>query len=121
MFLNFYDEILVKFNKIIKILLFVDALEYTYSIMNSFCVDHGIIHQISSVQSLNKMMLLSKSIIIRWTLLAHCYLICMYQSTSRGDTFSITCQLIDHMPSTILNNKFPFSLLYPNFTLLLLM
>ena len=35
------------FNNHIKILQFDNALEYTQSVMHSFCTDHGIIHQTS--------------------------------------------------------------------------
>ncbi len=42
-----YNEILVQFNKRIKILHYDNALEYTQSVMNSFCIDYGIIHQTS--------------------------------------------------------------------------
>jgi hypothetical protein len=43
----FYNEIFVQFNKRIKILPFDNASEYTQSVMNSFCVNRGIIHQTS--------------------------------------------------------------------------
>ena len=41
---TFYNEIFVQFNKRIKILRSDNASKYTQSVMNSFYVDHDIIH-----------------------------------------------------------------------------
>jgi hypothetical protein len=42
---TFYNEIFVQFNRRIKVLQSDNALEYTQTVMHSFCVGRGIIHQ----------------------------------------------------------------------------
>ena len=46
-YFKFYNEIFVQFGERIKILRSDNALEFTQSVMDSFCVDHGILHHTS--------------------------------------------------------------------------
>ena len=111
-FSKFYNEIFVQFNKHIKILRSDNALEYTQPVMDSFCVERGIIHQTSRYRTSQQNGVAERKhrhlLDVVHTLLFHMHV----PKHFWGDAVLIAYRLINRMPSVFLNNKSPFSLLY---------
>ena len=112
-FSTFYNKIFVQFNKRIKILRSDNALEYTQPVMDSFCVDRGIIHQTSCPHTSQQNGVAERKHLhlldVARTLLFHMHV----PKHFWGDAVLTACRLINRMPSVFLNNKSSFCLLYP--------
>jgi transposase InsO family protein len=113
-FFTFYNEIFVQFNKRIKILQSDNTLEYTQLVVDSFCVDRGIIHQTSCPRTSQQNGVVERKhrhlLDVARTLLFHMHV----PKHFWGDAVLTACRLINRMPSVFLNNKSLFSLLYPD-------
>ena len=100
---TFYNEIFVQFNKRIKILRSVNASKYTQSVMNSFCADHGIIHQTNCPHTSQQNGVAERKhrhlLDVARTLLFHMQV----PKHFWGDAVLTACHLINHMPSVVLN------------------
>jgi len=83
-FQTFCSEIKTQFGKTIRILQSDNAKEYFSTSFNSFLVSHGIIHQSSCPHT-----------------------------PQQNDAILTACYLINHMPSSVLGNEIPYSLLFP--------
>jgi hypothetical protein len=109
---TFYDEIFVQFNKCIKILRSNNASEYTQSVMNSFCADRGIIYQTScphtsqqngvAEQKHRHLLDVARTLLFHMQVPKHFW----------GNAVLTDCHLINSMPSVVLNQESPFSVLY---------
>ena len=100
---TFYNEIFVQFNKRIKILQSDNASEYTQSVMNSFCADHGIIHQTSCPHTSQQNGVAERKhrhlLDVARTLLFHMQV----PKHFWGDAVLTAYHLINRMPSFVLN------------------
>jgi transposase InsO family protein len=100
---TFYNGIFVQFNKRIKILRSDNASEYTQSVMNSFCADHGIIHQTNCPHTSQQNGVTERKhlhlVDVAHTLLFHMRV----PKHFWGDVVFTACHLINRMPSVVLN------------------
>jgi transposase InsO family protein len=112
-FSTFYNKIFVQFNKHVKILQSDNALEYTQPVVDSFCVDRGIIHQTSCPRTSQQNGVVERKhrhlLDVARTLLFHMHV----PKHFWGDAVLTACRLINCTPFVFLNNKSSFSLLYP--------
>jgi hypothetical protein len=81
--------------------------------MNSFCVDRGIIHQTSCPHTSQQNGVVERKhrhlLDVARTLLFHMQV----PKHFWGEAVLTACHLINHMPSIVLNQESPFSVLYP--------
>ncbi|PNY03792.1 ubiquitin carboxyl-terminal hydrolase 12-like protein [Trifolium pratense] len=112
-FQTFYSEIKTQFGKTIRILRSDNAKEYFSKQFNSFLASQGIIHQCSCPHTPQQngvadwkhrhIVDTSRTLLIN----AHA------PSKFWADAILTSCYLINRMPSSVLNNEIPHSLLFP--------
>ena len=113
-YFKFYNDIFVQFGKQIKILRSDNAFEYTQNVVDSFCVDHGILHQTRCAHTSPQNGVAKRKyrhvLDVARTLLFNMHVPRHFWH----DAIFTACYLINRMPSVILNQKVSFSLLYPH-------
>ena len=113
-FQKFFAEIHNQVHTSIRILRGDNALEYLSSTFSDFLSSHGILHQFSCTYTLQQNGVVERKnrhlVETARTLLLH------HTVPQRfwGDVILTTCYLINHMPSSILGDQVPHSLLFPN-------
>lgn len=99
--------------KRIQIIRSDNAMEYIQSAVDSFCIERGIIHQTSCTRSSQQNGIAERKLRhlldVARTLLFHMRVPKHFWS----DAVLTACYLINRMPSVILNQGSPFTLLYP--------
>ena len=112
-FQNFYNKIQTQFGHLIRILRSDNAKEYFFASFNSFMASHDMIHQsiCSYTPQQNSIAERKYHHIIETarTLLLHANASLKFW----GDVVLIASYLINRMPSSVLNNQIPHSLLFP--------
>ena len=114
MFQKFFAEICNQFHTSIRILHSDNALEYLSAHFSNFLSSHGILHRSScACTSQQNWMAKRKNrhlVETTRTLLLH------HTVPQRfwGNAILITCYLINRMPSSVLGDQVPHSLLFPN-------
>lgn len=110
---NFYSEILTQFGKTIRILRSDNAKEYFSNRFNSYMHSKGIVHQSSCPHTSQKNGVAEKKhrhvVDTTRTLLLNANLSLNFW----GDVVLTAGYLINHMPSSVLNDQVPHSLVYP--------
>ena len=113
-FQKFYVEILTQFNISICVLRSDNAREYFSAPFISFMSQHGILHQSSCAHTPQQNGVAERKnrhlIEIARTLLLHYHVPFRF----RGDVVLTTCYLINRMPSSVLHDQIPHSLLFPD-------
>ena len=113
-FQKFYAEIQTQFNISIRVLRSDNAREYFSVPFTSFMSQHGIIHQSSCAHTPQQNGVAERKnrhlIETARTLLLHSYVPFRFW----GDSVLTACYLINSMPSSILHNQIPHSLLFSN-------
>ncbi|KAJ9671198.1 hypothetical protein PVL29_027266 [Vitis rotundifolia] len=112
-FQKFYAEIQTKFNVSIRVLRSDNPREYFSTSFTSFMSQHGILHQLSCVHTPQQNGVAERKnrhlIETARTLLLHSHVPFHFW----GDAILTACYLINHMPSSILHDQIPHSLLFP--------
>ena len=112
-FQHFYNEIQTQFDHSIRILRSDNAKEYFSASFNQFMTSHGIIHQSSCPHTPQQNGIAERKhrhiIETAHTLLLHANAPLKFW----GDAVLTAGFLINRMPSSVLNNKIPYSLLFP--------
>nr|CAN67123.1 hypothetical protein VITISV_040164 [Vitis vinifera] len=103
-FQKFYAEIQTQFNISIRVLRSDNANEYFSAPFTSFISQHGIIHQSSSERKNRHLVETTR------TLLLHSNVPFRFWE----DAVLTTCYLINRMPSFVLHDQIPHSLLFPD-------
>jgi len=113
-FQSFFNEIKNQFRVSIRILRSDNAREYLSHSFNTFMKSHGILHQTLCAYTPQQ------------TGVAECKNIHLVDTTRTllihsgvpqrfwGDAILSACYLINRMPSSVLNNKVPHSILFPH-------
>ena len=113
-FQKFYAEILTQFNISIHVLCSDNAKEYFFAPFISFMSQHGILHQSSCAHTTQQNGVVERKnrhlIKTARTLLLHYHVPFPFW----GNTILIACYLINRMPSPVLHDQIPHSLLFPN-------
>ena len=91
---------------------FDNGLDYCSSIVNEFCVSYGIIHQTSCVVTPQQNGVIERK--NKHLLDVACTIKFHMKIPSRfwGEAVLIACYLINHLPSSFLKFKTPYSTLY---------
>ena len=112
-FHKFYVEILTQFNISIRVLRSDNAREYFSAPFISFMSQHGILHQSSCAHTSQKNRVVERK--NRHLIETTCTLLLHYHVPFRfwGDVLLTTCYLINRMPSSVLHDQIPHSLLFP--------
>jgi transposase InsO family protein len=112
-FQTFCSEIKTQFGKTIRILRSDNAKEYFSTSFNSFLASHGIIHQSSCPHTPQQNGVAERKhrhlVDTARTLLINAHA----PSRFWGDAILTACYLINRMPSSVLGNEIPYSLLFP--------
>ena len=112
-FQKFYAEILTQFNISIRVLRSDNAREYFSAPFISFMSQHGILHQSSCVHTPQQNGIAERKnrhlIETSLTLLLHYHVPFRFW----GDAVLTVCYLINRMPSSVLHDQIPHSLLFP--------
>ncbi|KAK8952504.1 hypothetical protein KSP39_PZI004609 [Platanthera zijinensis] len=91
-----------------------NAKEYLSHVFTSFCVQHGVIHQTSCVYTSQQNGVAERKnrhlLDVARTLMAQMHVPRSYW----GYAVLLACYLINRIPSSVLNGKTPFSILYPD-------
>ena len=112
-FQKFYTEIQTQFNISIRVLRSDNAKEYFSAPFISFMSEHGILHQSSCAHTQQNGVAERKNrhlVETARTLLLHCHVPFCFL----GDAVLTTCYLINRMPSFVLHDQIPHSLLFPD-------
>ena len=113
-FQKFYAEIQTQFNISIRVLPSDNAREYFSAPFTSFMSQHGILHQSSCahIPQQNGVVERKNRHLIETvrTLLLHSNVHFRFW----GDVVLTTCYLINRMPSSVLHDQIPHSLLFPD-------
>ena len=113
-FQKFYAEILTQFNISIRVLRSDNAREYFSAPFISFMSQHGILHQSSCAHTPQQNVIVERKnrhlIETSRTLLLHYYVPFRFW----GDAVLTVCYLINRMPSSVLYDQIPHSLLFPD-------
>ncbi|KAK2380773.1 putative mitochondrial protein [Trifolium repens] len=112
-FQTFCSEIRNQFGKTIRILRSDNAKEYFSTPFNSFMASHGIIHQSSCPHTPQQNGVAERKhrhlVDTARTLLINAHAPLKFW----GDAILTACHLINRMPSSVLDNEIPYSLLFP--------
>ena len=113
-FQKFYAEILAQFNISIRVLHNDNAREYFSAPFVSFMSQYGILHQCSRAHTPQQNGIAERK--NRHLIKTTCTLLLHYHVPFRfwGDTVLTTCYLINRMPSSVLHDQIPHSLLFPD-------
>ena len=113
-FQKFYAEIQIRFNISIRVLRSDNAKEYFSAPFTSFMSQHEILHQSSCAHTpqQNEVVECKNRHLVETTrtLLLHSNVPFRFW----GDVVLIACYLINHMPSSVLHDRIPHSLLFPD-------
>ena len=111
-FQKFYAEIQTQFNVSIRVLRSDNAHEYFSTPFTSFMSQHGILHQSSCTHTPQQNRVVERKnrhlVETAHTLLLHSHVPFRFW----GDVVLTTCYLINHMPSSVLHDRIPHSLLF---------
>ena len=113
-FQKFHAEIRTQFNTSICILRSDNAKEYLSASVSSFMSSHGILHQSSCAYTPQQNGVAERKnhhlVEIAYTLLLH------HKVPQRfwGDAILATCYLINRMPSSVLHDQIPHSIIFSN-------
>ena len=112
-FQKFYAKIQTQFNVSIRVLRSDNAREYFSTPFTSFMSQHGILHQSSCAHTLQQNGVAERKnrqlVETARTLLLHSHVPFRFW----GDVVLTACYLINRMPSSILHDQIPHSLLFP--------
>ena len=113
-FQKFYVEILTQFNISIHVLRSDNAMEYFFAPFISFMSQHGILHQSScdhtpqqngvSERKNRHLIDTARTLFLHYHVPFHFW----------GDNVLTACYLINRMPSSVLHDQIPHSLLFPD-------
>ena len=112
-FQKFYVEIQTQFNIYIRVLRSDNAREYFSAPFISFMSHHGILHQSSCAHTQQNGVADCKNrhlVETARSLLLHSHVPFRFL----GDAVLTACYLINHMPSSVLHDQIPHSLLFPD-------
>ena len=113
-FQKFYAEIQTQFNISIRVLLSDNTREYFSAPFISFMSQHGILHQSSCAHTPQQNGMAERKnrhlVETARTLLLHYHVPFRFW----GDDVLTTCYLINRMPSSVLHDRIPHSLLFPD-------
>ncbi|KAF3771918.1 Retrovirus-related Pol polyprotein from transposon TNT 1-94 [Nymphaea thermarum] len=118
---NFINEILTQFDTCVKIVRSDNALEFCASSLEQFFRDKGIIHQTSCAYTSQQNGVVERKhrhiLDVARTIIIHSHVPHSYW----GDAVLTACYLINRMPSSVLGDLIPFSVLFPDRALFLLL
>ena len=113
-FQKFYAEIQTQINIFIRVLRSDNAREYSFAPFISFMFQHGILHQSSCAHTPQQNGVAERKnrhlVETARTLLLHCHVPFCFL----GDAVLTACYLINRMPSSVLHDQIPHSLLFPD-------
>ncbi|KAJ9701155.1 hypothetical protein PVL29_006480 [Vitis rotundifolia] len=113
-FQKFYTEIQTQFNIYIRVLRSDNAREYFSAPFTSFMSHHGILHQSSCAHTPQQNGVAERKnrhlVETARTILLHSNVPFRFW----GDVVLTACYLINHMPSSVLHDQIPHSLLFPD-------
>ena len=112
-FHKFYAKIQTQFNISIRVLRNDNAKEYFSAPFTSFMSQHGILYQSSCAHTQQNGVAERKNrhlVETTRTLLLHSNVLFRFS----GDAVLTACYLINHMPSSVLHDRIPHSILFPD-------
>ena len=114
MFQKFFAEIRNQLHTSIRILCNDNALEYLFAHFSDFLSSHGILHQSSCVYTPQQHGVVERK--NRHLVETTCTLLLHHTVPQHfwGNAILTACYLINHMPSSVLGDQVPHSLLFPN-------
>lgn len=116
-FMSFTNEIQIQYSATLKVFQSDNALEYTSSTFKQYFHSKGIVHETScaytpqqngvSEHKHRHLLEVTRSLMTHMSVPKHHW----------PEAFLTSCYLINRLPSTSINNKIPFQLLFPLFPL----